>query len=171
MKKSLAYMLFWVGLVTTFSCTPMDENVVTATDRQFVESAVRRNQLDMQIGQVARTRATSDEVRRFGEILLRNGNAISEELKAMIEKKSLILPDLEALTTQPEVDQLISTPESNFNTAFLSTIIDSRKITLNLFEQQVRAGKDNELRSWASSKLPQLRQELDRAQTIRAALN
>ncbi|WP_247237444.1 DUF4142 domain-containing protein [Telluribacter sp. SYSU D00476] len=170
MKKSITYILVWVGLATAFSCTPMDANVVTATDRQFVESAVQRNQLDMQIGQVARTRATTDEVRRFGEILLRNGNTISEELRAMIEKKSLTLPDLEALTSKPEVDQLLSTPEATFNVNFLSTIIDSRKVTLELFEQQVRKGKDNELRSWASSKLPLLRQELERAQTIRATM-
>ncbi|GAB3171005.1 hypothetical protein GCM10027291_23340 [Telluribacter humicola] len=149
----------------------MDDNVVAATDRQFLENAVLRNQLDMQIGQVARTRATTDEVRRFGEILLRNGNSISEELNALVEKKKLTLPAMEALTSQPEVDQLLNATEANFNQKFISTIIDSRRRTLDIFEQQVRKGQDNELRSWASSKLPILRQELERAQTIRAAMN
>ncbi|HEV7347104.1 DUF4142 domain-containing protein [Telluribacter sp.] len=153
------------------SCTGIDENVVTATDRQFVKDAAVRNLLNSQTGQIARTRGTTDEIRRYGEVLIRQASTTSEELIALAEKKEIILESTLTSSLQEDVNLLAGTPEANFNATYITKTIESLRTTIQVFEQQIKKGNDNELRSWASTKLPFLRQHLERAQTIRTTNN
>jgi putative membrane protein len=167
MKRIKIQLLLCMGVVALASCKAPEANVATATDRLFIESAQERLLLDGQMGQVARTRATSEEVRRFGEILLRNNILVMEELQVLAEKKSVTLPVTLSAFMQEEFNELIQVPDERFDEKFVSLVLSSRQRAIALYEQQIKLGRDNEIRSWASGKMTGLYQEKERANELK----
>jgi putative membrane protein len=103
-------------------------------------------------------------------MLIRDGSTLSDEILAHAQKRTLTIPVELSSAYQQEVNALLNTPNEVFDQTYISMIIDSRKKTIQLYEQQIRKGNDNGLREWAAGKISKLQQELAKAEELLKSL-
>jgi putative membrane protein len=162
-------LLLLAILFTAFSCTK-EELVPSDADRQFVSNAFQRTLFDSKTSQIVRTRGSRENIKAFAQMLIRDGSTLSDELLAHAQKRALTIPVELNSAYQQEVTTLLNTPNETFDQTYISMIIDSRKKTIQLYEQQIRKGNDNGLREWAAGKISKLQQELTTAEGLLKSL-
>jgi putative membrane protein len=164
MKKQV---IFSIALVfTVIGCNPTDDSVVTASDRQFIQSAYQRNLLDIQNSQIVRTRGTNEPIKRFSQMLISQASQNQEELLDLAQKREIQMAVELQSAMQQEVSTLLNTPMEQFEDTYLAMIIQSRKKAISMYEGQIRDGKDNALREWASKKISGFKKELENAESL-----
>lgn len=135
-------------------------------DRRFVEQAAADGMAEVELGRLAQQRAASDEVRRFGERMVQDHGRTGEELKALAGTKGIAAPaDLPAAHRR-HLDRLGKLSGADFDREYTKLMVEDHRKAVALFRQQVRAGKDNELREFATRTLPTLQEHLQHVQSL-----
>jgi putative membrane protein len=166
MKKYILLLLMIGILLPTMSCSNEGQDIISSNDRTFIQQAFERNLMDMQSSQIVRTRSTNNGLIRYAELLIQKGNETSDELLRLAGERNIQLAAELSPTIQSKATNLVNIPVSEFNATYLTSIIQSRKIALELYRQQIKNGSDNALREWASGKISQLTKDMENAENL-----
>ena len=99
-------------------------------------------------------------------MLISQASLNQEELLDLARKRDIQMAVELQTTMQQEVSTLLNTPMEKFDETYLAMIIQSRKKVISLYEGQIRDGKDNALREWASKKISGFKKELENAESL-----
>jgi putative membrane protein len=123
---------------------------------------------EVQIAKLGVSRATSPEVKANAQNLL-DDHALSNaevEVEALARLKGVTLPD--PSKTDVSATNLSSISGMEFDRAFVRESIEGHVRDLTAFETEDRsAGSDSDLRSFAHSMLPKLRDHLEKAKSLK----
>ena len=185
MKKSILYLLMMAVVVfTTVSCgggrddsteRAEEQNEETLSNREdddaeFAVEAADAGLMEVQLGTLALTKASSPEVKSFAQMMVDDHTKANNELKALAQQKNISLPTVIGNERQRKVENLSEKTGTEFDKEYMDLMVSEHKEAIDEFEDQAEKGKESEVKSWASSKVATLRQHLQEAERIQESV-
>ncbi len=136
-------------------------------DSEFAVEAAAGSLLEIRLGELAQTKATSPQVKEFAKMMVDDHTKASEELKALAQQKGITLPASLSSEHQKKYDDLNEKQGAEFDREYMNLMVKAHEDDVDEFEDQAEKGKDAELKAWASGKVTTLRHHLEMAKTTR----
>lgn len=132
-------------------------------DSEFAVEAADGGMLEVQLGKLAQTNASSAEVKKFAQMMADDHGKANDELKALAQQKNITLPTSLSEKHQKKYADLAEKRGADFDRDYMDFMVSYHKDDIDAFEKQADKGNDPDLKSWAAGKLPALRSHLEMA--------
>jgi len=145
------------------------DHAMTA-DHTFVTKAAEGGMAEVKLGQLAADKATSDDVKKFGQRMVTDHGKANDELKSLAQQKSITLPsDLNA-KDKATYDRFSKLSGAAFDRAYMQHMLADHRTDVNEFKKESTSGKDPDVKAWAGKTLPTLEEHLKLAQDANKAV-
>jgi len=134
----------------------------------FLTEAAGGGMMEVQLGQLAKTHASSQAVKDFGSMMVRDHSNANTQLKSIATKKNVTLPATLPEKLQKHVDDLTAKNGAEFDKDYISMMVDDHEKDIKLFEKCAKNDKeDADVKGFAAKTLPTLYKHLDAAKAIK----
>lgn len=147
-------------------------------DRDFIREHVAMGESEVALGQLAAQKGTHAEVKRFGEMMVRDHTAAGQELKqihaqlaASTTADNRATADTDARDEHKDaLEDLQGLSGRDFDRKYMDLMIEHHEEAVDDLEDKAANGS-TEVRQWASKTLPKVQQHLEQAKTIKETLD
>jgi putative membrane protein len=139
-------------------------------DMKFAKEAAEGGMMEVKLGQYAMTHATSEKVKMLGKMMYEDHTKANEELKELAAKKGITLPTELGKEKMDKVEDMMKKSGDEFDKDYSEMMVKDHKKDIKLFEDEAKGGKDADIKSWASGKIPTLKHHLEMAESTCDAL-
>ncbi|RFZ83496.1 DUF4142 domain-containing protein [Mucilaginibacter terrenus] len=140
------------------------------SDAEFAVKAANGGLLEVQLGKLAATKATTAEAKQFAEMMVTDHTKANQELMALAGTKTITLPAVLDASAQKDYDDLAKTDKKDFDKAYIDYMVKDHKEDVDEFKKEAQDGKDAELKAFAAKTTPILEHHLQMAQKAADAL-
>jgi putative membrane protein len=143
---------------------------LSKSDREFVDKAALGNLVEVSLGQAALQRAESVDVKRFAQRMIDDHTAANAKLTDITRSKGITPPQVLDQKHQEKVDKLSRKTGAEFDRDYMKEMVDDHKRDVDEFEKVAKdtdRDRDPDIKSYAASTLPTLKEHLTHAQQIR----
>lgn len=139
------------------------EDTKREDDTDFAVEAADGGMFEVELGKLAATNASSAEVKKFGQTMVDEHSKANEELKNLAMQKNITLPGALSDKHQKKYDDLAAKKGVEFDKAYMDLMVSDHKDDIDAFKKEADKGNDNEIKMWASGKIPTLEHHLEMA--------
>lgn len=159
-------------MVAVNACTK-DEDEYRLDNQEFITRASSSNMFEIAAGQLAVNMGADAGVKSYGQHMVTDHGQAAAEMAALVNNKGLTLPTTMLAEHQAKIDTLQSLTGDAFDKKYALMMVASHKQTIDLFDQASHnpGVRDNDLRTFATDKLPTLNEHLEEAQHLQASVN
>ncbi len=129
-------------------------------DRSFVTTAAEAGMAEVAMAKVAQQRGASAEVKSFADRMVADHGKANADLSSLAASKGTPVPDKLSAKDAREVARLQKLNGSKFDKEYVHVQVAAHKDAVKLFEKQADKGKDADLKGFAVSTLPTLKDHL-----------
>jgi putative membrane protein len=140
------------------------------TSAQFMMKVANVGMTEVDLGQLAQTNASSQRVKDFGNMMIKDHTAAGNTLKELAGKKGVTLPASLNEASMKHKTDLSAKNGKEFDKEYMKMMVDGHKATIKDFENIEKNSKDPDVRSFAGNTLPTLHMHLDSAEAISKSL-
>jgi putative membrane protein len=131
-------------------------------DQNFVNEAVKGGKDEVEMGNIARTKATNVRVKNFASMMIRDHTKANNELESLLKSEG-ITPKVDMKHTMNDMGNKTG---NDFDHSYMSMMVNDHNKTINLFNTESKEGKNAKLKNFATKTLPILKMHLDSANAI-----
>lgn len=154
------------GTGTRNTPTAKDDQVARG-DRKFIEEAANSGMFEVQVGQLAASKATDAQVKSFASMLVDHHTAANNELVKIANARKVELPAAPKRALRRDIEKLGKKSGAEFDRDFVRNVgIKAHEKDIKLFQKASKDVKDPELKAFVDKTLPQLREHLAAAQKL-----
>jgi putative membrane protein len=149
---------------------PLAAFAASSPDASFYKHAAEGGISEVDAGRVAQDKASSQQVKDFGAMMVKDHSAANEKLQALASSKSVTLPTTASvgqMATKAKLDVLSG---DAFDKSYVKGQISAHRQTIALFRKEISSGQDADAKAFASETLPTLRAHLKAITKIAAAM-
>jgi Predicted outer membrane protein len=149
------------------SDTSNTDQASAADDNDFMTEAAQGGMAEVELGKLAASKATSPEVKKFGQQMVTDHTKANNDLKALAAKKGMKLPaevDSEAKST---MEDLKGRTGADFDKEYVENMYEDHKKDVADFQDEAKNASDPDVKAFASKTLPTLQKHLDMITAIR----
>ena len=166
--KTTAFVLILFCLSSFTSCTKTNntdsteaaedqnedkfEDTNLEDDTEFVVSAADAGMMEVQIGSLALSKASSAKIKEFAQTMIDDHTTANEELKALAQAKNITLPVALSDKHQKKYNEMAEKSDTEFDKEYCDLMVKDHKDAVDLFKNAADKSKDTELKAWASEK-------------------
>ena len=162
-------------------------DAISAGDRDFVEDMTIGGMAEVELGRMAMERGASPEVKRFGDMMVKDHSKAGDELKQVAMQHSIPMPAALDQKHQDLKTTLSNLRGAEFDREYMKAMVDGHEDVVDRL--QTRASEDRfgddkgevkpersdnpvegALNQWAAKALPTVRHHLDEAKRINDGL-
>jgi len=148
------------------SASSAGSSQLSSADQNFVKKAAQGGMAEVELGKLATQKASSDDVKKFGQRMVDDHTKANDQLKQIAQNKGVSLPtDLNA-KDQALKDRLSKLDGEQFDRAYMKNMVRDHTKDVSEFRKESTSAKDNDLKSFASQTLPTLEDHLKEAKSI-----
>jgi putative membrane protein len=155
MTMALVAPLAW----TQSTSMPADKGT-PAADKAFLTTAAADGLAEVELGRLASDKATRQDVKDFGKMMVDDHSKANDELKALAARKDVTLPAEPKPQHKAEKDRLDKMSGVAFDEAYLKVMLKDHQKAVDLFTKEANGGRDADTKAWAAQTLPKLREHL-----------
>jgi len=133
------------------------------TDKEFVLKASGAGLAEVNFGNLAVKNATNADVKKFAEHMVTDHTKANKELLDLTDKKRLKVADRMDDEHAKAFRKLAKLSGSAFDREYMAGQVKDHEEAVKLFEKEAKNGKDEDLRKWAETTLPTLKEHLKMA--------
>jgi len=150
MKKIIVTFICFIGALA------INAQTVSDRDKKFVDCALHDGMMEVKLGELAQSNASSAEVKNLGKHMIDDHTKAGNELKAMAERKRLPVPSALTEKQQKAYDKLAQKKGTDFDKAYSHCMVKDHKKAICKFKKEAKKGDDSELKTWADKIVPTL---------------
>jgi putative membrane protein len=135
-------------------------------DSEFVVAAADGGMLEVQLAQLALTKATSPKVKEFAQTMVDDHSKANEELKSLAQTKNITLPSTISEEKQKDYNDLSEKSGNEFDKAYSDYMVKDHKDDVDKFKKAAEGAEDADIKTWAANKVPVLEHHLSMAETM-----
>lgn len=139
-------------------------------DHRFVMKAAEGGMMEVELGQLAASKAKNDDVKQLGQKMVDDHSKANEELKSLAQQKGITLPTEPSAKAKQKKARLEKLSGDAFDRAYVQEMMKDHSKDIAEFEKEAKSGKDPEIKAWAEKTLPTLHQHRDQVQSESAKL-
>lgn len=138
---------------------------VSRGDRNFFEKAAMSGKEEVAVSQAALPHLTNAQAKEFASMMVTDHTGANEELKALAQKKGVVLP-----AKEPDVKKWAAGKDRNFDKEYIEKMVKDHEEAVELFTKASKKSDDAEVQAFAAKTLPKLQHHYDQAKAIKKAL-
>ncbi len=185
MKKLLPIFFACIGLNCFVACSNGSTTDSTAAakeantqkfdstnienDTKFAVNAADAGKFEVEAGNLALANASAANVKAFAQTMVEQHTAANNELSNLALQKKITLPAALSDEKQKKYSDLSAKKGADFDKAYVDCMVDGHKAVLDAFQKESDKGNDNDLRNWATAKLPTIQHHLEMIKSIKDA--
>ncbi|MBO9703142.1 MAG: DUF4142 domain-containing protein [Sporocytophaga sp.] len=172
-------MLLILALASSLGCkkddddnTPPPQQVQTlsVTDTVFINNASLSNLAEIDLGQLAATKASDDSIKAFGAFMVNEHTLAQNDLKTLAAQKNVTIPqELDSLHKAIK-QQLQVLNGYQFDSLYISTQVVDHQKAQQIFNTEINSGQDQDVINYANKYLPHINEHLQKATQLKADL-
>ncbi len=130
-------------------------------DKKFVKDAAIGGLTEVELGKLAAQKASSDDVKQFGQKMVDDHTKANDQLKEIASKESIEVPATLDSKHQARVDKLSKLSGDAFDKAYVKDQLKDHQQDVSEFQAEAQTGSDPNLKQFASTTLPTLQEHLN----------
>jgi putative membrane protein len=138
---------------------------LAATDKQFITDAIKGDNSEMMLGQLAMQKAASPGVKSFGQTLVTDHGQAKTDAAAVAKTIGVTPPTTIMPEADAELAKLKRMSGAKFDAEFVSYMVKDHKKDISDFKEEAAKGS-GAVASLASKTLPTLEKHLQIAQSL-----
>jgi len=143
------------------------DNQVKRGDRKFITEAAESGMFEVQVSQLAATKATDAQVKSYASMLVDHHTAANNELVQLANAKKVELPAAPPRAMRRNLEKIGKQNGAEFDREYVREVgIKAHEKDIRLFEKASKNVQDPELKAWIDKTLPRLREHLAAAQKL-----
>ncbi|MDB6065654.1 MAG: hypothetical protein JWR26_1862 [Pedosphaera sp.] len=143
---------------------------LSGKDYDFLVRAARIDMDEVQAGQLAQSRGTSQAVREFGAHMINDHTKANTGLKEIGTQKNAALPTQLSQEQNSKLQHLQGLSGAEFDKTYAQEMVKGHTQAVKEFEAAAKNLSDTDLRAWAQTALPLFQEHLNMAKNMEAAL-
>ena len=145
MKHTLLAVAIAPTLVLAASAPP---------DASFYKSLAEGGMAEVQLGQLAETKAADAGVKDFAAMMVKDHTAANEHLKALASSKNVDLPGGPGVAARAKKTELEVLSGHAFDSSYVAGQIKAHRETVALLRKEIASGEDADAKAFAQKVLP-----------------
>jgi putative membrane protein len=139
---------------------------VSVSDKKFVREAAEGGMAEVELGKLATEKASSEEVKKFGQRMVDDHSKAADELKEIARSKGIQVSDKLSAKDQMMKDRLSKLSGEQFDRAYMSDMVKDHTQDVADFKLESSSGTDPDAKDFAATTLPTLQDHLRQAKEI-----
>ena len=143
---------------------------LTAHEREFMTNAARGGMLEVQLGNLASQKASSNDVKQFGEHMATDHSQLGQKLQQLASNLGVTLPQ----DLKPEQQNLVSRLEKlsgkAFDREYIKEMVNDHVKDISEYERAAGQATNPDIKQFVSEALPTLRDHLKMARELAGKL-
>jgi putative membrane protein len=128
-------------------------------------NAAKGGKAEVELGRIASERATNPAVKQFAEKMVTDHSDANNKLQQVAQAKGITLPD-ELPTEDASIKQRLTQMNGpEFDREYMQHMVQDHQKDVSEFQNEAAQAQDPEIKNFAASTLPTLKQHLQLAQT------
>ncbi len=144
--------------------------MMKGADAAFAMKAAQGGMAEVQLGQLATQKATSPEVKAFGQKMVDDHTKANDQLKSVASQESMTLPTALNGKDSALYTKLQNESGSKFDQDYAKAMVKDHQEDVKEFQKESTSGKDPQIKSFASQTLPILQMHLQDAQKLESSV-
>lgn len=120
----------------------------------------------MELGKLATEKASSDDVKKFGQRMVDDHSKANDQLKQLASSKGIEIPNALSAKEKATKSRLEKLSGEQFDKAYMNDMVKDHTQDVSEFKKESTSAKDSDVKSFASQTLPTLEEHLKQAQNI-----
>jgi putative membrane protein len=137
------------------------------SDTQFAKKAAQGAIAEVQLGQLAQEKGTSDSVKKFGQRMVEDHTKGGDKLKRAAAQENITLPDAISAKDKATYDELSRLSGAAFDRAYARDMVKDHEEDIADFNKEANGGKNAAIKDFATQTLPALQDHLKEAREMR----
>jgi len=154
---------------TKVAATEQNEAKYGKTDKEkdakFLVDVAEINLEEMKLGQLAQEKSTMSDVKNLGKMMETAHTKCMKELSTLAKKQSITIPISLTDNGNDAYKKLSKLSGTSFDKEYCEMMVSGHKEAIAEFEKVIKESKDADIKSFATTTLPELRAHLEHAST------
>jgi len=153
--------------VLTGSSTKADSNMLASADKEFILNVAQCGMAEVKLGELASQKAMRDDVKAFGQMMVKDHTAMNAELAALAMQKGVTLPTSLNAKHQEMIDKLTALPGDKFDAAYLADVHKGHAKDAKDFKAEAADTKDADIKSFVDKYAPVVNEHLEHINALK----
>jgi putative membrane protein len=127
---------------------------ISMADTNFILAAAQGGMTEVKLGELAATNGMRDDVKEFGQMMVKDHTAINDDMKALAAQKGVTLPNGLDAKHQAMVDKMSALTGSDFDKAYIAGMIKDHKKDAKEFKAESKSTSDADIKSFLDKSIP-----------------
>jgi putative membrane protein len=137
-------------------------------DHNFANEAAVGGMAEVELGNLAKEKASSPDVKSFGDRMATDHAQANDELKSWAQQKNVTLPSELDAKHKATRDRLAKLSGDAFDKAYMKEMVSDHTHDVAAFKRESTTAKDPDLKAWAGKTLPTLQDHMKMAKETNA---
>jgi len=155
-----------MGMGKSKASSAQSTSGLSPADQKFIKEAADGGLAEVELGQLATEKGSSDDVKKFGQRMIDDHGKANDQLKQIASSKGVDLPSEPSAKNKATKDRLSKLSGEQFDKAYMTDMLQDHKKDIAAFRRESTSGRDQDVKSFATQTLPTLQDHLKDAQSI-----
>jgi putative membrane protein len=161
MKHTLITAIFAAAALCSAGALAKDKETKSAgMDSGFVMKAANGGMTEVELGKLAADKGGSQEVKDFGNQMVKDHTKANDELKEVAGKMNVTIPAKVDAKHQAMIDKMSAMSGAAFDKAYVTGMVKAHKEDIALFESADKTVKDADLKKFIEKTVPVMKDHL-----------
>jgi putative membrane protein len=139
-------------------------------DAAFIKKAANGGMTEVELGKIAAKSGTKDDVKSFGERMVKDHGKANDDLKSVASKMNVEVPDKVNAKHQAMIDKFSKmSAGAAFDSAYAKAMVKDHKEDIAEFEKAQGEVKNEDLKKFISDTIPMMKEHLEMAEKLEGA--
>ena len=154
----------------TPSSAPTTGPQTSSAAQNFLKTVSQDNRAEIELGQLAQSKASNDEVKSYAGMLVSDHTQANTEVTSLAQSKSVTLSSELASAQTNTKNKLDALTGAAFDRRYIDAMVSAHEKAVKAFQQQIKS-TDTDVRAFAQKTLPVLQHHLDEARRLQKTLS
>lgn len=141
----------------------------SSVDAAFIKKAANGGMMEVELGKIAEKNGTKDEVKSFGERMVKDHGKANDDLKSVAAKMNVEVPEKVNAKHQAMIDKMSKMSGESFDKAYVKAMVKDHKKDIAEFEGAQGEVKNEDLKKFIADTIPMMKEHLEMAQKMDGA--
>jgi len=151
--STLGIALMALGFLLAVPCANA-QTAISMADTNFIMAAAQGGMTEVKLGELASTSGTREDVKEFGQMMVKDHTAINDDLKTLAAQKGVVLPSTLDAEHQGMVDKMAALTGSEFDDAYINGMIQAHQMDDKAFNAESTATQDVDIKYFLGISIP-----------------
>jgi len=137
-------------------------NKATTAEKAFIMRAADGGMMEVELGKLAAEKGGSDEVKDFGNEMVKDHSKMNDNLKEVAAKMDVAVATSVSAKHHGAIEKMSGLSGANFDKAYVTAMVRDHEKDIAAFEKADKTAKNPNLKKFIQDSLPMMKNHLEK---------